>query len=313
MSKIEWTDVSWNPVTGCTKISAGCQNCYAERMTRRQVAMAKARASKVSWGASSGGQSRVWDAAMAGEKYRNGFRVTCHPDELDKPLHWKKPRKIFVCSMSDLFHGAIPASFVDEVFATMALSPQHTFQIPTKRPKGMCHYLTTREENIANAAFDLMFRESLRVPSEMEIAIGRGRMPAWPLPNVHLLTSVENQETADERIPHLLRTPAATRGLSLEPLLGPVDLDCINFGNNIAVSSGSVIVASAAGNQPFNPVIDWVIVGGETGPGARPMDPDWARDIRDQCKTAGVPFFFKAMGGGQPTPKDLMIREFPNT
>ena len=263
MSKIEWTDVSWNPVTGCTKISPGCEHCYAERMSKRL-------------------------AGRFGYPAENPFTVTCHPDKLDQPLHWKKPRNIFVCSMGDLFHEDVPEQFIWRCFLTMSIATQHTYQVLTKRPKTMA--------------------KMMRIAFSSDLHVHSG-----PAPNVWLGTSCENQDTANERIPHLMKTPAAVRFLSLEPLLGPVDLDCINFGDNIAVSSGSVIVASAAGNQPFNPVIDWVIVGGETGPGARPMDPDWARDIRDQCKAAGVPFFFKAMGGGQPTPKDLMIREFPNT
>ncbi len=277
MSKIEWLRDSdgvegktWNPVTGCTKISPGCEHCYAERMSKRL-------------------------AGRFGYPAENPFSVTCHPDKLDKPLHWKKPRNIFVCSMSDLFHKDVPDAFIAEVCYTMATESRHTFQALTKRVERAATVLTELGPIWEKAAFYVRDFEH----------------PRWPLPNVWLGTSCENQDTANERIPHLLRTPAAVRFLSLEPLLSGINLApwlCDHCeGRHWDTSAGDA--CPICGGES----ISWLIVGGETGPGARPMDPDRARDIRDQCKAAGVPFFFKAMGGGQPTPKDLMIREFPNT
>ncbi|MDI9379758.1 MAG: phage Gp37/Gp68 family protein [Verrucomicrobiota bacterium] len=215
-TNIEWTDATWNPVTGCTKVSQGCKHCYAERMATRL-------------------------AGRYGYSADQPFRVTLRGSKLEQPFHWREPRMVFVCSMGDLFHDDVPDGFIDRVFGVIRKCPQHTFQILTKRPHGMCEY-----------ALSLSYR---RPPS-----------------NVWLGTSVENQDAADSRIHHLLNTPAAVRFLSLEPLLGPLP------GLNLEG-------------------IHWVIVGGESGPGARPMHPEWARDIRDQCVAAGVPFFFKQWGG----------------
>ena len=219
MSKIEWTETTWNPVTGCTKISAGCQHCYAERMAKRLQAMGK-------------------------PSYRNGFQVTCHEDRLDEPSHWRKPRLVFVCSMGDLFHEEVPHEFIGHVFDAMCANPQHTFQILTKRPMRM---------------------HTSRFGAH------------WPH-NVWAGVSVENQETADRRIPDLLKCPAAVRFVSMEPLLGPIS--CGNL---------RLLQATGAG-------IHWVIVGGESGPGARPMQEEWVVDIKDQCEAASVPFFFKQWG-----------------
>ena len=211
---IEWTDETWNPVTGCTKVSPGCDHCYAERVTER------------------------FHGKGAFE------RIVLHPDRLDKPLHWRKPRKVFVNSMSDLFHEQVPDTFIGLVWQVMAETPQHTFQILTKRHARM--------------------RSFLRQWPNYE-----------PLPNVWLGVSVEDQKWADIRVPALIQTPAAVRFLSCEPLLGPVRIGYMSL-------------------------LDWVIVGGESGPGARPMHPDWARDLRDQCEAAGVPFLFKQWGGIRP-------------
>ena len=211
-SSIEWTESSWNPVTGCTKISAGCAHCYAERMAKRLHAMGQ-------------------------PNYRNGFQVTCHPDTLELPLKWKKSQMIFVNSMSDLFHKDVPTRFVEEIFFTMNQARWHTFQV-----------LTKRADRLAQLAPRLK----------------------WT-PNVWMGVTVENAKHVD-RIDRLREVPATVRFLSLEPLLGPLpELDLAN--------------------------IDWVIVGGESGPGARPMDPAWVLDLRDQCLDAGVAFFFKQWGG----------------
>ncbi len=213
-SSIEWTESTWNPVTGCTKISAGCANCYAERMAKRLHAMGQ-------------------------ENYRNGFKVTCHRQVLSAPFKWKKPQVIFVNSMSDLFHEDVPEAFIHEIFYTMAETPWHTYQI-----------LTKRAERLAELAPKLNWR-----------------------PNIWMGVTVENADHAD-RIDHLRSVPSAVRFLSLEPLLGPLP--------DINLSS-----------------INWVIVGGESGPGARPMDAQWVTEIRDQCLDAEVPFFFKQWGGVQ--------------
>ena len=211
-SSIEWTEATWNPVTGCTKVSAGCKNCYAERMAKRLKAMGK-------------------------PQYANGFKLTLQHDSLHLPLGWRQPRTIFVNSMSDLFHKDVPLEFIEKVFAVMNRCPQHTFQVLTKRP---------------------------------EIAAAYAAHLNWT-PNVWMGTSVENQLVL-HRVTSLREIPARVRFLSVEPLLGPI---------------------------PRLPLhgIHWVIVGGESGPGARPMDPQWVRDIRDQCVARGVPFFFKQWGG----------------
>lgn len=211
-SKIEWTDATWNPVTGCNKVSPGCKFCYAERLSKRLKATGMA-------------------------KYRNGFAVTLHPDTLEIPLRWRKPRSIFVNSMSDLFHPEVPDDFIADVFDVMARADWHRYQVLTKRP-----------ERVASLNSNL----------------------PWPA-QIWQGVSVENADYA-HRIDLLRETDAAVKFLSLEPLLGP--LPNLNLRG-----------------------IDWVIVGGESGPGARPMQPDWAREIRDQCLDAGVPFHFKQWGG----------------
>ncbi len=213
-SSIEWTESTWNPLTGCTKVSDGCKHCYAERMARRLKAMGQA-------------------------NYANGFKLTMHPHVLEKPLLWKSPQMIFVNSMSDLFHPEVPASYIMQVFDTMRRAHWHTFQVLTKRAK--------------------------RLP-KLDPRID------WP-PNVWIGVSVENEEV-QWRIDCLRETHARTKFLSLEPLLGPLP--------NLNLEG-----------------IDWVIVGGESGPKARPMDQSWVSDIRDQCVAASVPFFFKQWGGVQ--------------
>jgi protein gp37 len=235
------------------------------------------------------GQEKYAGLVNPGKGHFNGV-VKCHEDELTKPLRWRTPRRVFVNSMSDLFHEKVPFDFIDEIFAVMALCAQHQFQLLTKRPKRMAQYLVqaTSTDNLQEE----MDRLTLKVEGEPfaynQIADGG----QWPLPNVWLGTSVENQEAADERIPHLLRCPAAVRFLSCEPLLGPVDL------------SGwmETLDRKAAGDEGLadGPTLverlHQVIVGGESGPGARPMHPDWARSLRDACAASGVAFFFKQHG-----------------
>ncbi|WP_301119635.1 DUF5131 family protein [Mycolicibacterium fortuitum] len=264
---IEWTDATWNPVTGCTKVSAGCDHCYAETIAHR----------------------------FTGSKaYPNGFQVTLRPERLDQPLCWKRPRRIFVNSMADLFHDDVPDTYIAWVFAVMALAPQHTFQVLTKRHARM-RSLLNREVFYAGvySEMDSLLRDTgASVPLDVRETAERwcwpgtrapGTLPQ-PLPNVWLGVSTENQQWADIRIPALLDTPAAVRFISAEPLLGPIDLSCLRCP------------CGDCGDPNYGPSLDWVIVGGESGPGARPMHPDWARGLRDQCTAAGVPFLFKQWG-----------------
>jgi protein gp37 len=201
--------------------------------------------------------------------------VKCHHDLLDLPLRWKRPRRIFVNSMSDLFHPNVPDQFITDVFRTMAWAHQHVFQVLTKRPERMRRLLSGYE-----------FQDAV-TDNAHECADW-----PWPLANVWLGVSVEDQATADERIPPLLQTPAAVRWISAEPLLGPVDLERPRPGPDLDQGHGAKIC------QPWliQSGIDWVVVGGESGPKARPMHPDWARSLRDQCAAAGVPFLFKQWG-----------------
>lgn len=266
---IEWTDATWNPIRGCTRVSEGCRNCYAEVMAARFSDPGQ-------WG--HGLAERV---RLPGGKidHRWTGNVQLVDTALDLPLRWRKPRRIFVNSTSDLFHEAVPHDWIDQVFAVMALAPQHTFQVLTKRPERMRAYL---QRAFSVHCWGIAAFAAGRTKRDDELIHMGVRNP---LPNVWLGTSVEDQATADARIPHLLATPAAVRFVSAEPLLGPVDIEKAKVASN-----------------PCDTLIPlhWVIVGGESGPGARPMHPDWARSLRDQCVTAGVPFFFKQWGEFAP-------------
>lgn len=312
-SAIEWTDRTWNPVTGCSKVSQGCKNCYAEKVSLRY-----------------GWSKKPWAERFAAEN------VVLHPDRLDPPLKWRSPSMVFVNSMSDLFHEQVPVGFIDRVFATMMIAgierqtckggtrcqhdigvsrgcyhagdgreePLQTFQILTKRPERMRVYLSdpNRLQAIHNVGND---------PEWSTTWNGiLWELTEWPLPNVWMGVSAENQRWADERIPLLLDTPAAVRFVSFEPMLGPIDLrcGCGALGNDCP--KGASLIDG----------IDWVIVGGESaGPARRrlvdgpfdiigherylpkPQAYEWVRSLRDQCVAAGVPFFFKQWGS--PTPK----------
>lgn len=284
---IEWTDRTWNPVTGCTKVSPGCNNCYAENIAHR------------------------FNGSKA---FPNGFDVTLHDERIDQPYRWKKPARVFVNSMSDLFHKDVPDLFITKVFDVMEANPQHTFQVLTKRPARMRSFVQQREEQWREyaAKFDGCPTEAMRNSPAAKWARERA---ATPPANIWLGVSVENQKWADIRIPALLETPAAVRFLSCEPLLGPIDL-CgpivpgrgrpkltywldgrPGWGPDQTDDRGRVFQELAVG-----PRIDWVIVGGESGHGARAMHPDWARTIRDECVHSGVPFFFKQFGEWGPAP-----------
>ncbi|TGK36236.1 DUF5131 family protein [Leptospira andrefontaineae] len=273
-SKIEWTDHTWNPVTGCAKVSAGCKNCYAETLSKRKFG--------------------EW-------KDRPFSQIRLKPHKLSEPFRIKEPSKIFVNSMSDLFHQDVPFDFVDQVFAEMALNSKHIFQVLTKRPHRMREYLKNTTRFIS-------------IHIHMRNREMNAYAPKWPLPNVWLGVSVENQKAADERIPILLECPAAVRFLSCEPLLGEVDLTRVK--NGIDSLSGEVYNSDG----DFCGVcssIDWVIVGGESGPSHRPVDPNWIRFLRDQCQEADVPFFFKQWGGARPKERGNELdgkihQEFPH-
>jgi len=246
-TKIEWTNETWNPVTGCTKISEGCKNCYAERMAKR----------------------------LAGKygypEQPHHFDVTLHPDKLNQPAKWKKPRRIFVCSMGDLFHEDVNFEYVLKVWKVVAENNQHTFQVLTKRPEQM-----------------LKFVQWLAGADHISIA-------EFPQ-NVWVGITAENQKTADKRIPLLLRVPAAVRFVSVEPMLEPVDI------------SGYYLDFYGQGRKEM---IDWAICGGETGPGAREMKAEWAWNLYHQCKDARVPFFFKKPGDAFQGGELPNIREYP--
>lgn len=270
-SNIEWTDATWNPVVGCSRVSAGCDRCYAVGMTRRLEGMSKAggfgltghRAENYRGLTIELPQVAIDRGVGVNGRHFNG-EVRCVESALPIPLGWKKPKRIFVNSMSDLFHPKVPFEFIDRVFAVMAMCPLHTFQVLTKRPERMAEYLDRGPMAVKDAGL---------------MTFGEEVVFRWPLPNVWLGTSCEDQAAANERIPHLLRCPAAVRFLSCEPLLAQLKiLPWLRHG-------------------PVFGKVDWVIVGGESGPGARRCDVSWIRSIIRQCADAGVPCFVKQLGG----------------
>ncbi|AMU58946.1 DUF5131 family protein [Mycobacteroides abscessus] len=256
---IEWTDATWNPTTGCDKVSPGCDNCYAMTLAKRLKAMGSPR----------------YQVDGDPETSGPGFGVTVHPTALDQALRWTRPRRIFVNSMSDLFHTRVPDEYIARVFAVMALAPRHTFQLLTKRHGRMRALLNSRD--FLQLVWDAWSVEN--GPDESE-SLGTDPAERWPLPNVWLGVSAEDQKRADLRIPALYDTPAAVRFVSAEPLLGLID----------TTTSGLLA------RDEFDRGIDWMIVGGESGPGARPMHLDWAKQLRDQCEEAGVAFHMKQYG-----------------
>lgn len=269
---IEWTDKVWNPLAGCSKVSEGCRNCYAIRQARRMD-----------------GLGIGYDGTtVPGPNWSS--KINLLHDKLYEPFRWKKPCRVFVNSMSDLFHADVPESFIDGVFGVMMLAVEHTFQVLTKRPARMAAYASDKgtPERVWRAGLAMLGPPGIwpRI--------------SWPLSNVWLGASVENQVAADERIPHLLRTPAAVRFLSMEPLLGPVDLRRLIDADGLTNALTGQGFAEGRNEPSEGERVQWTIVGGESGPGARPMHPDWARSIRDQCHAAGVPFFFKQWGAFVP-------------
>ena len=285
-TSIEWTDRVWNPVTGCTKVSAGCKNCYAETIADRFWA------TQYPDGVPTGRHDAGGNAPEM--RPRRFTDVWTHDDRLRDPLSWRKPARVFVNSMSDLFHEDVPDEFIDRVFAVMHLAERHVFQALTKRPERMLAYVSSRPRDAAK-------------PDQVVIAteLGEGHYSVpWPLPNVWLGVSVEDQQRADERIPLLLQTPAAVRFLSCEPLLA--HLNVAQFISDKYISVGGRQWIGAGG-------IHWVIVGGESGPDARLCDLAWVRSIVAQCNTACVACFVKQLGtrpiaGRMPHPDDMFIR-----
>jgi protein gp37 len=247
---IGWTEATWNPVTGCSRVSPGCEHCYAEALSLRR-----------------GWSKKPWTKQNAAEN------VTLHPERLKQPLSWRGPRRIFVNSMSDLFHDLISDDFIDDVFAVMALARQHQFQVLTKRPERMQAYMTST----SNGA-----RRQSHVQSSVDRIRRGGYVPGWPLPNVWLGVSCEDQRRADERLPILLATPAAIRFASFEPLLGPIDfpLPCAD--------------------SVFWGGLHWGIIGGESGPDYRPMQIEWAQAIADTFAWANRPVYVKQDSGSRP-------------
>jgi protein gp37 len=281
MSTIQWTDETWNPTVGCSRVSPGCDNCYAIRVAAREMQDAH--------------RGLTADGDWTGE-------VRCLPDRLVTPLRWRKPRRVFVDSMSDLFHPDVPSDFIAEVYGVMTLADQHTFQVLTKRPQAMARFMQSERDHAKSVGID-----------------------TWrPPPNIWLGTSVENQRYADLRIPHLLATPAAVRFLSVEPMLGPVSLVDwfweVDEDETTARAEHGTAFVRATGD------IDWVIIGGESGPGARPVDIEWVEQLVAECHAAGVAVFVKQLGsvvakargwadrkGGNVNewPTELRVREWP--
>ena len=287
-TKIEWTDQTWNPMIGCSKISDGCRNCYAMHVAHVRAGN-PALASKFGGTTKREGGKTVWTGA-----------VNLSEEALLLPLSWNRPRRIFVNSMSDLFHPAVPDEWIDKVFAIMALAPQHTFQVLTKRPERLHGYMDLRTDNREHEIGAAM------------LVLSRGKdagCPELPLQNVWLGVSVEDQRTADERIPLLLQTPSAVRFVSAEPLLGPVNLNRIDCGDGSAAAVPCTkrlkalpsrerrgAASQRLADSDNGPRLDWVIVGGESGPAARPCDLTWIGDVVRQCAAARRPVFVKQLG-----------------
>ncbi|WP_412032899.1 DUF5131 family protein [Nitratireductor aquimarinus] len=290
-TKIEWTDATWNPITGCSVVSPGCTNCYAMQLAGTRLKHTPSRKGLTS-------------PSKAGPVW-NG-QVRFNREWLEQPLRWKRPRMVFVCAHGDLFHESVPDEWIDQIFAVMALCPEHTFQVLTKRARRMREYLHIREHQIVAA--------SLKLPRALT------RWPHLPLPNVWLGVSVEDQTRAVERIPDLLQARAAVRFVSAEPLLGPLDLTSMEVGEGTINALNPTPWAEELENWrdteeeweesflnwyyldtiptkgDMYPTLDWVIAGGESGSAARPMHPEWVRSLRDQCAASEAAFFFKQWG-----------------
>ncbi len=293
-TKIEWTDATWNPITGCSVVSPGCTNCYAMRLAGTRMREHHSR-------------KGLTNPSKAGPVWNGQLRF--NDLWLDLPLRWGRPRRVFVCAHGDLFHEATEIEWLDLVFAVMALdcltsAIPHTFQVLTKRPAQAFAYLTDKRApgRIIQAMNQLRPGPSL-VADETALP--------WPLPNVWLGVSAEDQQRAEERLPILLDTPAAVRWISAEPLLGPIDLRHLQPEGVTEIDALAGTHGVLRPHSGLNRSIDWVVVGGESGPGARPMHPDWPRQILNHCLITGVPFLFKQWGDWRPgegaTPREKGI------
>ena len=290
-STIEWTDATWQPITGCSVVSPGCTNCYAMGLAGTRLRNLPSRVG-------------LTKPSKAGPVWTGEVRF--NQEWLTQPLQWRRPRKIFVCAHGDLFHEGVPDAWIDRVFAVMALCPQHTFQVLTKRSARMRAYIASR--SMAGPSGDEAQAVDIRIVMTAHHApAGKwAQRIAWPLPNVWLGVSAEDQRRADERIPDLLATPAAVRFVSAEPLLGPINLKpawLIGHDNGSCPCSDPDCYAGDgachdACERPGR--LDWIIVGGESGPNARPLHPAWARSILAQCAAAGTAFLFKQHGAYRP-------------
>lgn len=290
-SSIEWTDATWNPVTGCSVVSPGCTNCYAMKLAGTRLQHHPSRA----------GLTRD---TKAGPVWTGEVRL--NEQWLDQPQRWRRPRRIFVCAHGDLFHENVPDEWIDRIFAVMALAPQHTFQVLTKRAQRMRRYVS--EPTVARRVWDAACEVQDTIYALAQHGALWGGEAPWPLRNVWLGVSAETQHWADHRIPHLLETPAAIRFISAEPLLGPLDLEPYLK----PVREWSNVWLNVYPFQYPKHRLDWAIVGGESG--RRPRDNDFeenARAILAQCEAAGAAFFGKQNVGKKPLPADLLERRFP--
>lgn len=294
-TEIAWTDATWNPVVGCTPASDGCANCYASEMHNRRH------------------KEHAAGKKMPAQYAKPFSTVQMFAERLSVPLRWRKPRRVFVCSTADLFHPDVPDEFIAAVFGVMAACPQHTFQVLTKRPERMRAWFEWGGENFGLGGWRRWSMSACDYGTEHDVPLRWQQQPPadwpWPLPNVWLGVTVENQAAADERVPLLLQTPAALRFLSCEPLLEAVDL-----WPAFSVADANGELSGPRCKPDGSSAIDWVIVGGESGPRARPMDLDWARSLVGQCREAGVPVFVKqSLDGRDPAewPEDLRVQEWP--
>lgn len=311
-TKIEWTDATWSPVTGCTKVSPGCKHCYAERLWKRLSAK---------------------NMPYHGREFTN---VQCHPERLNQPLRWRKPRRVFVNSMSDLFHENIPFEFIASIFAVMSVTTRHTYQVLTKRPERMKEFF----EWVLGDAHIYDFSADEKISGHWPEHIEWDKCgydncgPLFPYENIWIGVSVEDQQTADERIIQLLRCPAAVRWLSIEPMLGPIlfrpytltERPCFvcsiedKLDEPRGTQSHPINCGWRHDNDKRGSGIDWIVVGGESGPKAREMKTRWIDSIVNQCCENNVPLFVKQMGSYNHKgaganidewPKHLRIREYP--
>lgn len=327
---IEWTHqpgykgISWNPTVGCTRVSAGCDHCYAFALHDKNYAVNLRYARQLGYRTTEESRADPLSHPPFPRQYDVPFsQVQIMDERIEQPLHWKSPRAVFVDSMADLFHVSVPDDVLDHIFAAMALAPRHIFMILTKRPERMRRYIQSRGPG--GSAHSLGYWMG-----QMDATLRDSFEITWPLPNVWLGTSVEDQTAANTRIPFLIDTPAAVRFLSCEPLLGPlnlrnIDAERLSRAYDMRTLDGSMhmyFVDPLTGHHddmgrpcPDVGSIDWVIVGGESGAHRRPMDEEWARQVREQCDATGTAFFYKqtsAARPGQPGPADLNARKaFP--